>query len=301
MVVFVLLHSVLIFAGKFFLPMSREISSNINSFDFPVACYDIVANLNTESSPSSCILAVGVYKPTIKLFQDDTLKNEKHSIEELIRCQLISSYTNDKNTKIVSFCGLRADRSIEFHSNSGLIETIKMDNPTHDISYFNRELLVATSKRIESVDLFTGKQTTKIDSGSHKLSRDKKSGLLFSRNNIGLNIYDTRTDGDSIFHYECTEGFDSCGDKFSVISDENLTEMDMRNGKSLRKIDGEYKLVKYTNKGVTYCTNNTLTINEKETTHAETLPFKINSICPLGEVVYVVGETEKIHTYSLST
>lgn len=161
----------------------------IQGFDFPTACSKVVG-----TPDSAHIIAAGLYKPTLKIFDTKQLSLKVlRGIESEIRDFLL---LGDDYKKVVMAC---ADRNIELHAQYGRHFKTRVPKAPRCLAYapFCAELIIGlSSPEIVRLRLDEGRFAAPLDSqtsGVSKLLVSQELELLFAAQDGGhLGLFDLR-------------------------------------------------------------------------------------------------------------
>ena len=280
----------------------KEVKS-LNDLNFSVACNDIAISPNGKK-----LIASGIYKPTLKLFdlKNTVMKFERHLVSDPIK----NLFLEDNGEK---FAILRNDKTIEFHIKGGLHEKIKTVNQPHDIilNKFASELYIGGNyNEINRFNLEQGRFLKSIPcNGATRFSFSEVHtlfGTIFKNN---LRFIDPKTKTD-VFSKNYEEEIisisqDETGLKYVLGTESGqLLEYDLRSPKVLRSLQFENFLseIFYSGKNILASTVKKIyLVKENDMKYIETNSinpgFLINTFCSNGGVVFVGGEAVQIKTF----
>lgn len=205
--------------------------------NFPVACNGI-----SISKDKNRLLVVGVYPPSVKLFdlKSGILKFERHLVSDPLK---IISLEEDAE----KFSILRNDKTIEFHTRNGYYEKVKTPNQPKDmiLNTSTSELYLGGNyDEIYRFNLEQGRFLKSIGIAGNRLSWSDKHGLLCAISKKSLNFIDTRSkDIVYIKTYEnelISIAQDESGEKYALGDDSgNLIEYDFRGENPIKSISFE--------------------------------------------------------------
>lgn len=275
--------------------------SSLSDFKFPIACNDLCISKNGKK-----LLAVGIYKPTVKLFdlKTLTLKYERNIICDPLKICLL----DDDAEK---YCILRNDKTLEFHLNSGSYETIKLPYHGKDVLYneVSSELYIsANCEEIFRFNLEQGRFLKNIQSSSCDFMKlSKINGILGVGYDNQIRFFDSRVK-EEIFCKEFDTrqligfDFDDTGTKYCISDDWSIWEYDFRSENFIRQIviNNCSKLV-YAKKNLIASRGKLLCfITHDDRIEYKNLGFNINTFDVHNGVVFVGGENEQIKGYCSS-
>lgn len=281
----------------------RAIDS-LRGFEFPVACNGLAV-----SPDGNTLLAVGTYKPSVKLFtfQNMSMKFERHCAEEPLKCFAI-----DESAE--KFGLLRADRSIEFHTRNGLHETIKVPNLIRD-ALFNRFMaevyICGDAGLLHVLDLEEGRFRESIQlecSGAYSVCFSSANGIMGVAADDSAIFIDPRVK--DVFKRvrlnNCSiNGIAISGNgmNYSISTVGGLIhEFDIRSDEPIRdeKVNEKPKGLRYVGKYKLCASGNDLHIfDDKWNRNEIKWKHKINTFEVLGSVVFVGGETPSMESYHI--
>lgn len=267
-------------------------------FEFPVACNDLCFSENRRR-----LLAVGVYKPSVRLFdmKSSTMKFERHLANDPLR---VLSLEDDAE----KFAILRNDKAIEFHTKGGLHEQIKVPAQPKDmlLNKISSELYVGGGYgEIYRLSLDQGRFLRSIPcKGANSISFSKSNGILGAVARNSLSLFDSRSKN-KIFSRDYNDevlciSMNDQGLKY-VIGTEigEILEYDLRSPRPLRKMDvgGFVRKVAY-HGSILASTNNIVSVISDDGVVASISPgFSINTFSADGGTIFVGGESATIKGY----
>lgn len=262
--------------------MVSKVEDLLPNLQFPTACYDIQYR-------NQFLLCAGTYSPEFKFMDilSHTCKYERYCIEEVRRCEFI---TDDR------FCLLRIDKSIEFHTNAGLYETVKLSHNCYDIKCNGKDLFIA-EKELKVLDLVKGELYSKLPIQGYELHYNTLHNLLGINTNCGISFIDNRT-SDIVYTYsDNTIAFDMTENMLLYTNNSEVNEVDLRNYKKITNIVCQCNKVTYRNENYKIFGNNkNIYFNNKNT--KVDINYDINVLCSSQEYLFVGGETEIISVYA---
>lgn len=280
----------------------KEITS-LHDLNFPVACTDICISSNGKK-----LLATGIYKPTVKLFdvKSGIIKFERHLVSDPVK----NFFLDEEGEK---FAILRNDKTIEFHIKGGLHEKVKTIKQPHDIilNRFSAELYIGGNYgEINRFSLEQGRFMKSIPcTGATRLAFSETNTLLGAIFKNNVTFIDTKSKNE-IFkkQYEedaITISQDASGLKYLVgFESGKILEYDLRSSKAIREIELDNFPIKtcYSDKFIVANTSESILFIESDAVKVECMPsitpgFIINTFCLEGGVIFVGGESQSIKTY----
>lgn len=270
---------------------------------FPVACYDTCFSRDGQR-----ILAVGVYKPTVKLFdlQLGMMKFERHIICDPIR---ILSLEDDAE----KFSLLRSDKTVEFHAKGGLHEKIRMPNQPKDMLHnaATAELyLGGTYNEIYRFNLEQGRFLKSIGATGYRMAWSNLHGFLGAIYKKKLTFTDTRMRTEIFRSLHDNELLSIAQDESGLryaLGNENgeVLEYDFRSSKPLRKIqfDSFLSNIKFLKKSLVAVTASKVHfIQENDTCADDTssidVGFQITNFSTDDGLIMVGGENPYPKVYA---
>lgn len=270
----------------------------LSGFEFPVACNDLCL-----SESKRRLLATGVYKPSVKLFdmKSSTMKFERHLVSDPLR---VLSLEEDAE----KFAILRNDKTIEFHTKSGLHEQVKVPAQPRDLllNKVASELYVGGGYgEIYRFSLEQGRFLKSIPCrGANNISFSRSNGLLAAVAKNNMSFFDSRSRNE-VFSRECEGevlciGLDEPGLKYAIGTEfGEILEYDLRSPKPLRRmcLGGFVKRIVY-HKNILASTSSSVSIIFEDCTTSGITPgFAINTFDTDGGVIFIGGESTSIKGY----
>lgn len=269
----------------------------LSDFNFPVACNDLCF-----SSSNKKLLAVGVYKPAVKLFdlKSSIMKYERHLI-----CNPLKVISLEENAE--KFVILRSSKSIEFHITGGLYETVKMPAQPHSIVFnsIDAELYLGGNfNEIFRFNLEQGRFLNSIPSkGVKNISFCPANGIICTTNNREISFFDSRAK--SAIYTRIMEDNILCSDisgnglRYCIgTEDGKFIEYDYRSADPQRIISNlDYpNILRYNDKNILLaCNESLLVLGENDNEFEEVFSgFTINTFSCNGGIVFVGGEIPEI-------
>lgn len=274
----------------------------LRGFEYSVACTGISITPDCKR-----ILAIGTYKPSIKLFdlENLSLKFERHAVTDL---QKVLPLLEDAD----KFAALRADRVVEFHTRNGLHDTVRYPKRLRDIVFnsCNSELYsCADENGLSRFNLEQGRFLPSISSSAaaHSLVYSCRHGLLAAVASNQVDFIDTRTHKPVLGrHYGgaalTSAQFDDTGLHFIVGREDGTVGVQdilggaepkntMRVGDTVHKIvaSDEYILVSNGMRIFVFLNDDIVTVIDPE--------FQINDFDVKGGLLAIGGENEDMRTY----
>lgn len=270
----------------------------LSNFEFPVACNDLCFSESRRR-----LLATGVYKPSVKLFdmKSSTMKFERHLVSDPLR---ILSLEEDAE----KFAILRNDKAIEFHIKSGLHEQIKVPTQPKDmlLNKVLSELYVGGGHgEIYRFSLEQGRFLKSIPcKGANSISLSRSNGLLGAVAGNNMTFFDSRTRNEVFSRKYDNEilciGQDESGLKYAIGTElGEILEYDLRSPSPLRKVClGDFvKKITY-HKSLLASTSSSVSIVLEDCTVSNITPgFAINAFDTDGGVVFIGGESPAMKGY----
>lgn len=203
----------------------------LSDFGFPMACHSIAISQN-----GSKVAAIGVYKPTIKLFdlKAASIKFERHVLSDPLK--ILSLEENCEK-----FSVLRSDRAVEFHTKAGLQDMLKTPSQPKDMIYnpVAAELYLGGNyNEIYRFNMAQGRFLKGIPFTGVRMSWSHAHGLLGAISKNSLVFIDTRSKTDvfrTVHNAELLSiSQDSTGLKYAVGNEiGEVKEYDFRSIKPL--------------------------------------------------------------------
>jgi len=269
----------------------------LSDSQFPVACNDLSFSQNKKK-----LLAVGIYKPSVKMFDMKTsiMKFERHLASDPIK---VLPFQEDAE----KFSILRNDRTLEFHITGGFYDKIKLPQSAREMALnsIKAELYLGGAfKEVYRFSLDQGRFLKSIPcNGATSIALSPSNGLICTANENKLSFHDSRSNGE-VFSREykndilCCD-INSTGLNYSIgKEDGECIEYDFRSDQPQRSIlqSSLIKKIRYHNKNILFSTNDSLFIlpEASETCDLVLAGVEINTFDFDGGVILVGGECSDI-------
>ena len=262
--------------------MVSKVKNLLPNLQFPTACYDIQCR-------NQFLLCTGTYSLEFKFMdmQTHSCKYERYCVEEVRRCEFI---TDDK------FCLLRIDKAVEFHTNAGLYETVKLPHNCYDIKCNIKDLFIA-EKELKVLDLVKGELYSTLAIQGYELHYNALHRLLGINTSCGISFVDNRTN-DIVYTYsDNATAFDMAGNMLLYANKTTVNEVDLRNYEKITNIMCQCTKVIYRNEDYKIFGNNkNIYFNNKNI--KIDINYDLNVLCSSREYLFIGGETEIIDIYA---
>lgn len=280
----------------------KEIPS-LQDLGFPVACIDIAVSPNGKK-----LMAIGIYKPTIKLFdlKAGIMKFERHLVSDPLKI----FFLEDDGEK---FAILRNDKTIEFHIKGGLHEKVRATNQPQDIvlNKGNAELYIGGNYgEINRFNLEQGRFMKSVPcQGATRLAFSDVHGILGAVSKNTLSFIDTKSRSEifsKVYDDEITTiSQDTTGLKYVIGTESGkLLEYDFRSPLALRTVELDNFPIKtcYSGKNIVAGTSKQIYFLDEKAQAIDhnsfiNPGFIINTFCVEGGVVFIGGESLSIKTF----
>lgn len=276
----------------------KELCS-LPDFRFPLLCTDLSLSRDQRK-----LLAIGKYKPSVKLFdlKTLTLKFERNLVCDPLR---VISLDNEAD----KFAVLRNDKTLEFHLNSGVYERIKTPQQPRSIVLNNRTAELYMGGCYYEIYRFNFEQGRFLKSiqsiGGENLSISNINGILGASMDNNIAFFDSRTK-EEIFTRKIDDNisgfaFDETGIKYALCTDTGVClEHDFRSEKPIRntKVGSTSNKIMYSKTNLLCSTGSNICLWQADN-NIEYLDvgFTINTFDGAGGILFVGGEEERIKGY----
>jgi len=262
-------------------------------FHFPLACHSI-----SISKDGNKLAAVGVYKPTIKLFdlKAGSMKFERHMLCDPLKILSLE----DSSEK---FTVLRSDRSIEFHTKGGLQDTVRVPQQPKDMLYnpVTAELYLGGKyNEIYRFNMVQGRFLRCIPGAGTSMSWSGVNGLLGAVSKDTLAFIDSRS-RESVFTSKhdgelISVAQDMSGLRYAVGNDDGCVfEYDFRSRKVLasHSLGSFVQKLAFTEAGLIAASTTRLSLINSDVASVD-LGFRIYDFATDGGLILVGGENPEI-------
>lgn len=267
----------------------------LNTFSFPVACHALAV------SPDGLkILAAGVYKPAIKLFdlKAGIMKFERHIASDPVK---ILSLEDDGE----KFAVLRSDKAVEFHTKGGHHEMVKTPRQPKDMLHNTviAELYLGCADEIYRFNLEQGRFLRSIPVPATRMAWSSTHGLLGAAYKDSLVFIDSRSRSEVFSNRHESELFaiaqDKSGLRYAVgTEDGEVCEYDFRSSAPLRKhvLDSPIQKLEFSDKSLVAATG-TQIYSLGGSSASLDVGFKIYDFAVRGGALFVGGEQADVETF----
>lgn len=260
---------------------------------FPVACHSICI-----SADGNKVAAVGVYKPTIKLFdlKAGSMKFERHML-----CDPLKILSLEGNSE--KFIVLRSDRTIEFHTKGGLHDTVRVPEQPRDVLYnpVSAELYFGGNySEIYRFNMVQGRFLKSIPGAGTRMAWSAVNGLLGAVSKDTVVFIDSRS-RDSVFTTRHSGELlsiaqDTSGLKYAVGNDDgDVLEYDLRSPKILasHSLGSFVQKLDFTDTALVAASDTRLSLIHKDVASVD-LGFRIYDFAVDGGLILAGGEDPEI-------
>lgn len=277
----------------------REINP-LTDLGFEVACHTLYISEDTRK-----LIAAGVYKPTVKLFdfKIGIMKFERHLSTDPIK--LIGLEEDAEK-----FAILKNDKTVEFHTKGGLHEKVRMPTQPKDMILNKTTAEIYFGGKYDEIYRFNLEQGRFLKNisckGGQRMSLSDAHGLLGVVNGKELTFIDTRCK-EVVFSRSLDDEIlsisqDETGLKYALGADNGCVyEYDFRSKVPQKRIEFEsfIKKIQYSGKNLVIASGKRIDFVDGDFKNVSCIQpgFFINDYAINNGLVFVGGENSSIKTY----